>query len=75
MNPKSKEARKRLKEATRKEFDDLVYGSMLTPIQEEILRMHICKGMTIVSIAVEKSYSEGFVRSVLSQIYKRVSKI
>lgn len=75
MNQKSKEARNRLKMSTRKEFEMLIYESMLTPMQEKILRLHIAEGVSISIIAMRLALSDAAVRNQLAMIYEKVAKI
>lgn len=75
MNAKLKATRQRLREATRKEFEMLIYDAMLTPTQEEILVFHIAKGIGLQQIAERKGYSESGIRKILAQCYEKVSKI
>ena len=75
LNDKLKMARQRLREATRKEFEMLLYEAMLTPLQEEILVFHIVKGIGLRQIAERKGYSESGVRKILNQSYEKVAKV
>ena len=75
MNQSSKDARTRLKMSTRKEFESLVYESLLTPIQEKIIRLHIAEGVPISIIAMRLAISDAAVRNQLSLIYEKVAKI
>jgi DNA-binding NarL/FixJ family response regulator len=75
MNQKSKEVRLRLKMSTRAEFEKLVYDAMLTPTQEEVLRLHIAGGVSVPIIAMRLSISETCVRNYLSEAYEKAAKI
>jgi DNA-binding NarL/FixJ family response regulator len=75
MNPKSKEARERLKMATRAEFEHLVYEAMLTPWCEKILRLHIGEGVSVCNLAERFSCSETLIRKHLSTAYGKVAKV
>ena len=75
MNQSSKNARTRLKKSTRKEFEKLVYESMLTPIQERVLRLHIAEGVGVPIIAMRLSVSDTTVRNYLSEAYEKVAKV
>lgn len=75
MNQKSKEARSRLKRSTRKEFENLIYESLLTPTQEKIVRLHIAEGVSISIIAMRLAISDAAVRNQLSLIYEKIAKI
>lgn len=75
MNQLTKNARTRLKKSTRKEFETLVYEAMLTPAQEEVLRLHIANGVSVPIIAMRLSISETCVRNYLSEAYEKVAKI
>ena len=75
MNQKSKEVRQRLKMSTRAEFEKLVYDAMLTPTQEEVLRLHIAKGIDISRIAERLQYSDCGIRKILYTAYEKVAKL
>lgn len=75
MKPALREARERLKKATRNEFESMVYDAMLTPLQEEVLRFHICKGIELSRIAERIGYSDSGARKLLNQAYEKVSKL
>jgi len=66
-------ARKRLKEANRAEYENLVYSAKLTPRQEEIINLHILHDYSICKIALSLSCSESLVRKNLSIIYERIA--
>lgn len=55
MNQRSRDARQRLKEATREEFERLIYEAMLNPSQEKILRLHIAQDVSGQSLFYRKS--------------------
>ena len=44
-------ARQRLKQATKAEFENLVIDANLTPIQEQIIKLHIVKGYSICKLS------------------------
>lgn len=75
MNQSSKDARMKLKKATRTEFDKLIYESLLTPFQEKIIRLHIAEGVPISIVAMRLAISDAAVRNQLSLIYEKVAKI
>lgn len=75
MKPQSKEARERLKMATRAEFEQLVYDAMLTPWCEKVLRLHICEGVSVCLLAQRFVCSETLIRKQLSTAYKKVAKV
>ena len=75
MDAKLKMTRQRLRKATRKEFEMLVYDAMLTPTQEEILVFHIVKGIGLQQIAERKGYSESGIRKILTQCYEKIAKL
>ena len=75
MRPALREARERLKKSTRAEFDALVYDAMLTPMQENVLHLHIGKNMAIGSIAERIGYSDSGIRKILNQAYEKVAKL
>lgn len=70
-----KQARDKLKEATRKEFESMIFEGMLTEIQEKILRLHIAHQKSISQIACHLAYSESYVRKQLTKAYNRIAKI
>lgn len=75
MKPALKEARERLKKSTRAEFETLVYNAMLTSMQEDVMRFHICKGIEIPRIAERIGYSDSGVRKILNQAYEKIAKL
>ena len=75
MNQRSKEARARLRKATRAEFESLVYEALLTPRQEKIIRLHIAEKIPVPYIAERFCMSEGTVRKNLQDAYEKVAKL
>ena len=75
MRPELKEVRERLKKATRVEFESMIYDAMLTPLQENVLRFYICKGIEIKRISERIGYSDSGVRKILNQAYLKVAKL
>ena len=75
MEQQSKEARERLKMATRAEFEYLLFEAMLTPWCEKILRLYICEGVSVCNLAERFSCSETLIRKHLSTAYKKVAKV
>jgi DNA-binding NarL/FixJ family response regulator len=75
MNQQSKEARARLRMATRAEFESLVYEALLTPRQEKIVRLHIAEKIPVTYIAERLCMSEGTVRRELQEVYEKVAKL
>lgn len=75
MNQHSKEARARLRKATRAEFESLVYEALLTPKQEKIIRLHITEKIPVPYIAERFCVSEGTVRKNLQEVYEKVAKL
>lgn len=69
MRPELKATRDRLKNSTRAEFETLIYDAMLTPLQEEVIRFHVCKGIEISRIAERIGYSDSGVRKLLNSAY------
>ena len=68
-------ARQRLKLANKFEFETLIGNANLTPIQEEIIRLHIAKGYSVCKIALAVSCSDSSIRKNLSTIYEKVAKL
>lgn len=75
MNQQSRDARKRLREATRDEFEGLIYEALLTPLQEKIIRLHIADDVPVCYVAERLSCSEARVRKKLTEIYQKVAKV
>lgn len=75
MKAERKAARKKLKGATRAEYDALVESANLTPFQCNILEMHICHESSISKTAMELFCCEATVRKHLAQIYDKVAKV
>ena len=75
MNQDSKRARNRLKSATRQEFDKLIYDAMLTPLQEKIIRLHICNDLSINVISERFGYSYSGIHKMINRIYNKVAKL
>lgn len=75
MNQSSKDARLKLRKATRTEFERLVYEAMLTPIQEHIIRLHVAQGISIACIATRLAMSDACVRKRLCESYEKIAKV
>lgn len=75
MNQRSKDARARLRKATRAEFESLVYEALLTPRQEKIIRLHIAEKIPVAYIAERYCMSEGTVRKDLQAVYEKIAKL
>jgi len=75
MDEKRKKARTKLKSATRKEFENLIFEAMLTEMQEKILRLYITHQKSICAISQELSFSETYTRRQLAQAYDRIARI
>lgn len=75
MNQSSKNVRFKLRKATRVEFERLVYEAMLTPLQEQIIRLHIAQGISVAYIAMRLSMSDACVRKHLTEAYEKVAKV
>jgi len=75
MDEACKMARKRIKAATRKEYETLIHEAKLTPLQEEILRRHILCDDSICKISIDLHRSERSVKTSLSKAYKAISQI
>ena len=75
MDEKRKRARMKLKSATRKEFENMIFEAMLTDMQEKILRLYITHQKSICAISQELSFSETYIRRQLSQAYDRIARI
>jgi len=73
MDRKSWAARNALKEATRARYDKLVDEAKLTPLQEEMLRLHIALGEPIREVALITHCSEATVKRHLHNAYRRVA--
>ena len=75
MNQETKAARQKLRSATRAEFESVVYDAMLTPMQEKVLRFHICNGVSIQGIAERLGYSDSGIRKMLLRAYEKIAKV
>lgn len=69
-----KEVRQKAKTATKDEFEEMIYKANLTPMQEEIIRLHIVKDWTICKIALSVHCSESNIRKILAATYDKMSK-
>jgi len=75
MNQRSRDARQRLKDATREEFERIMYEALLTPSQDKIVRLHIVQDVSVCGIAERLCCSETTVRKRLSSAYEKVAKV
>lgn len=75
MEPACKAARSYLKEATRSEYNEIVYEAKLTPEQEEILLRHILNAETLVKISLGLHCSIANVKKQLHEAYMKISKV
>lgn len=73
MDEGRKNARKKLKEATKSQYTKMTDEAALTPSQKEALDMHILEDLTIVQIAVRMHISERTVADKLAMAYKKIS--
>ena len=65
-------ARQRLKLANKFEFETLIGNANLTPIQEEIIRLHIAKGYSVCKIALALSCCDSSIKKQLAKIYDKI---
>lgn len=56
-------ARKRLKDSSRAEYENLIYSAKLTPRQEEIINLHILRDYPVCRIALSLSCSDYAVKT------------
>ena len=75
MKATRKDARQRLKNSTKSEFESLIDNANLTPIQEKILRLHFVKDYSVCKIALLLSCCDSNVRKSLSNIYDKIAKL
>ena len=75
MKDTRKAARRRLREATRAEYNALILSANLTPIQRKILGLYICQNNSVVKIAMEFSCCEATVRKRLAEAYDKIAKL
>lgn len=68
-------ARKRLKDSSRAEYENLIYAAKLTPRQEEIVNLHILRDFSICKIALSLSCSDSLVRKILSVVYEKIANL
>ena len=75
MKDSRKNARQRLKHATKSEFETLIENANLTPLQEKILRLHLVKDYSVCKVALSLSCCDSTVRKILSAVYDKVAKL
>ena len=68
-------ARKRLKESTWAEYENLIYSAKLTPRQEKIINLHILQDFSVCKIALSLSCSESLIRKTLSTVYEKIANL
>ena len=75
MKDSRKAARKRLKEATKAEYSALIAAANLTPFQQKILDLNVCKGRSVSSIAMELFCCDATVRKHSALAYDKIAKL
>ena len=75
MKETRKEARQRLKNATKTEFENLIENANLIPIQEKILRLHFVKDYSVCKVALSLSCCVSLVKKHLAVIYDKIDKL
>ena len=75
MNADCKNARTFLKQATRTEYNSVVYEAKLTPEQETILNLHILEAKSIIAISMKLHCNTTHVKEKLSDAYKSIHKV
>ena len=73
MKTSRKNARDRLKQSTRTEYERLIHAAKLTPRQNQIIDLHILKNYSVCKVALSLSYCESLVRKELSRTYDKVA--
>lgn len=68
-------ARQRLKDCTRKKYENCTYNAKLTPTQKQIIDMYIVDKLPVCEIAFQLSFCESLVRRRLSEVYDKVAKL
>jgi DNA-directed RNA polymerase specialized sigma24 family protein len=75
MNPEQKKVRKYLKEAALDEYKEAVGKAALTPLQEEVLNLHILRGLSLVQISLKLHLSIRAITDRLARAYKKILHI
>ena len=75
MKNSRKLARQKIKQAIKSEFEEIIDSANLTPIQEQITRLHFVKDWTICKIAMSLSCCESTIRKNLTIAYDKIAKI
>ena len=70
-----KNMRRRLKAATRKEYQDLIYAAKLTPNQVAVLKYHILQEKTVIETAMELNCCERKIANILKSAYEKLIKV
>ena len=73
MKPSRKAARQRLKQATRADYERLIYSAKLTPRQEKIINLHILRDYSVCKIALSLSCCQSLVRKELTNAYEKIA--
>ena len=68
-----KDARNRLKNCSRAEYDCLLHAAKLTIAQKQILDMFIADGLPICEIAYRLNFCESLVRKRLAESYDKIA--
>ena len=74
MNPDTRKIRQYLKQCTRKEYEDLIYASKLTPREEEALQCVILEGKSILEAGDILKCSGRTVSKTINDAYKKILK-
>lgn len=72
MDDGLKKVRRQLKEAVLEEYKETVAKAALTPLQEEVLDLHILGGLSIVQISLKLHLSVRAVTDRLARAYKKI---
>lgn len=74
MNPDTKKIRQYLKECNRKEYEDLIYASKLTPMETAVLENCILDGKTLIETGDVLKCSGRTVSKFINQAYRKILK-
>jgi DNA-directed RNA polymerase specialized sigma24 family protein len=72
MNSEQKKVRRYLKEAALDEYKETVSKAALTPLQEEVLELHILGGLSLVQISFKLHLSVRAITDRLARAYKKI---
>ena len=74
MNPDTKKIRQYLKECNRKDYEELIYASKLTPMETAVLKNCILDGKTLIEAGDVLKCSGRTVSKFINQAYRKILK-